>query len=132
MVMLGLGLLALVMHPLSLPSFVTPEFQEFFRLGRFLKTTLLTGKGGVAHVFVVYGYQGTEEDPDTDKLLQAVLAEAQVVRIGQPLLITGDLNADPAVIPCLAKDISAGPDVVLALRDAVSRSCVEDHLEQEC
>ena len=26
----------------------------------------------------------------------------------QPVLIAGDLNADPAVIPCLAKGISAG------------------------
>ena len=84
-------------------------------MGRVLRTTLLTGKGGVSHVFVVYGYQGAEEDPDTDKLLQAVLAEAQVVCIGQPLLITGDLNADPAVIPCLAKGISAGRFVDLAL-----------------
>ena len=32
--------------------------------------------------------------------LQAVLAEAQVVCVGQPMLIAGDLNADPAVIPC--------------------------------
>ena len=39
----------------------------------------------------------------TDGLLQAVLAEAQVVCVGQPMLIAGDLNADPAVIPCLAK-----------------------------
>ena len=57
--------------------------------------------------FVVYGYQGVEEDADqlliTDKLLQAVLAETQVVCVGQPMLIAGDLNADPAVIPCLAK-----------------------------
>ena len=60
-----------------------------------------------------------EEDSDqlllTDKLLQAVLAEAQVVSVGQPLLIAGDLNADPAVIPCLAKGISAGRFVHLAL-----------------
>ena len=100
--------------------------------------------------------KGAEEDADqlllTDKLLQAVLAEAQIVCVGQPLLIAGDLNADPAVIPFLAKGISAGEfvdlalayslgeerrpddvywdelvvapsDVVLALRDAVSRSC---------
>ena len=57
----------------------------------------------MVHLFVVYGYQGAEEDADqlqlTDKLLQAVLAEAQVVCIGQPMLIAGDLNADPAVIP---------------------------------
>ena len=60
-----------------------------------------------------------EEDADqlllTDKLLQAVLAEAQVVCIGQPMLIAGDLNADPAVIPCLSKGISAGQFVDLAL-----------------
>ena len=51
----------------------------------------------------------------TGKLLQAVLAEAQVVCIGQLLLTAGDLNADPAVIPCLAKGISAGRFVDLAL-----------------
>ena len=64
------------------------------------------------HLFAVYGHQGAEEDAEklrlTDRVLQAVLVEAQVVCIGQPLLIAGDLNADPAVIPCLAKGISAG------------------------
>ena len=50
-----------------------------------------------------------------DKLLQDVLAEAQVVCVGQPLLILGDLNADPGVIPCLAKGISSGKFVDLAL-----------------
>ena len=102
----GVGVVSPGEAPLSLPSFVTPAFQEFFRLDRVLRTTLPAGKGGVVHLFVVYGYQGAEEDPDqlelTDKLLQAVLAEAQVVCVGQPLLIAGDLNADPAVIPCLA------------------------------
>ena len=34
---------------------------------------------------------------------------------GQPLLNAGDLNADPAVIPCLSKGISAGRFVDLAL-----------------
>ena len=84
----------------------TPQFQEFFRLGRVLRTTLPTSRGGLVHLFVVYGYQGAEEDAEklrlTDRLLQAVLAEAQVVCVGQPMLIAGDLNADPAVIPCLA------------------------------
>ena len=65
-----------------------------------------TGKGGVVFLFAIYGYQGAEEDPEklllTDKLLQAVLAEAQVVCVGQPSLIAGDLNADPGVVPCLA------------------------------
>ncbi len=115
----GVGVVSLGGAPLALPSFITPEFQEFFRLGRVLRTTLPTGKGGVVHLFVVYGYQGAEEDAEklrlTDRLLQAVLAEAQVVCTGQPLLIAGDLNADPAVIPCLAKGMSAGRYVDLAL-----------------
>ena len=38
-----------------------------------------------------------------------------MVCFGQPLLVAGDLNADPAVIPCLAKGISAGRFVDLAL-----------------
>ena len=107
----GVGVASLGGASLSLPSFVTPQFKEFSRLGRVLRTTLLTGKGGVVHLFVVYGYQGTEEDADqlqlTDSLLQAVLVEAQIVCIGQPMLIAGDLNADPAVTPCLAKGIAA-------------------------
>ena len=115
----GVGVVSLGGAPLSLPSFVTPQFQEFFRLGRVLRTTLPTSQGGVVHLFVVYGYQGAEEDAEklrlTDHLLQAVLAEAQVVCVGQPMLIAGDLNADPAVIPCLAKGISASRYVDLAL-----------------
>ena len=115
----GVGVVSLGGAPLSLPPFVTPQFQEFFRLGRVLRTTLPTAQGGVVHLFVVYGYQGAEEDAEklrlTDRLLQVVLAEAQVVCVGQPMLIAGDLNADPAVIPCLAKGISAGRYVDLAL-----------------
>ena len=102
----GVGVISLGGAPLSLPSFVTPQLQEFFRLGRALRTTLLTGHGGVVHLFVVDGYQGAEDDAEqlllTEKLLQAVLAEAQAVCIGQAMWIAGDLNADPAVIPCLA------------------------------
>ena len=41
--------------PLSVPSLVTPEFRELFRLGR---ATIPTGVGGGVHLFVVYGYQG--------------------------------------------------------------------------
>ena len=127
----GVGVVSLSGAPLALPSFVTPEFREFFRLGRVLRTTLPTGKGGVVHLFVVYGYQGAEEDADklrlTDKLLQAVLAEAQVVCIGQPMLIAGDLNADPAVIPCLAKGMSAGRYVDLALAHSLGAGLAPDN-----
>ena len=41
----GVGVVSLGGPSLSLPSFVTPQFQEFFRLGRVLRTTLPTGKG---------------------------------------------------------------------------------------
>ena len=44
-----------------------------------------------------------------------MLDEAQVVCTGQPLLLAGDLDADPAVIPCFAEGISAGKFVDLTL-----------------
>ena len=126
----GVGVISLGGAPLSLPSFVTPQFQEFFRLGRVLRTTLPTARGGVVHLFVVYGYQGAEEDTEklrlTDSLLQAVLVEAQIVCIGQPMLIAGDLNADPDVISCLAKGISAGRYVDLALAYSLGAGVAPD------
>ena len=99
----GVGVVSSGGAPLALPTFATSEFLEFFKLGRALRVTLPTDKGGVVHLFVVYGCQGAEEDADqlllADRLLQAVLAEAQVACICQPMLIAGDLNADPAVHP---------------------------------
>ena len=119
-----------MVHPWHYHLLLLLSSGEFFRLGRVLRTTLPTGKGGVVHLFVVYGYQGAEEDADklrlTDKLLQAVLAEAQVVCIGQPMLIAGDLNADPAVIPCLAKGMSAGRYVDLALAHSLGAGVMPD------
>ena len=47
----GVGVVSLAGAPLALPSLVTPQFKEFFRLGRVLRTTLPTGKGGVVHLF---------------------------------------------------------------------------------
>ena len=127
----GVGVVSLGGAPLSLPFFITPQFQEFFRLGRVLRTTLPTAQEGVVHLFVVYGYQGAEEDAEklrlTDRLLQAVLAEAQVVCVGQPMLIAGDLNADPAVIPCLAKGMSAGRYVDLALAHSLGAGLAPDN-----
>ena len=126
----GVGVVSLGGAPVCLPSFVTPQFQEFFRLGRVLRTTLPTAEGGVVHLFVVYGYQWAEEDAEklqlTDRLLQAVLAEAEVVCVGQLMLIAGDLNADPAVIPCLAKGISAGRYVDLALAYSLGAGLTPD------
>ena len=126
----GVGVVSLDGAHLPLPSFVTPQFQEFFRLGRVLRTTLPTAQGGVVHLLVVHGYEGAEEDAEnlqlTDRLLQAVLAEAQVVCIGQPMLVAGDLHADPAVIPCLARGISAGRYVDLALAYSLGAGLTPD------
>ena len=43
---------------LALPTIVTPPFTEFFffRLGRAVRVVLPLGNGGVAHLFVIYGY----------------------------------------------------------------------------
>ena len=103
MVMLGLVSLVLVVHIYLCHFLSLLNFKSSLGSVGFLRTTLPTAQGGVVHLFVVYGYQGAEEDVEklrlTDRLLQAVLAEAQVVCVGQPMLIAGDLNADPAVIP---------------------------------
>ena len=123
MVMLGLVWLVLGLGgtPLVSPILVsTLSVSGVFQVGfGTLRTTLPTAQRRSGSSFChVNGYQGAEEDSDklqlTDRLLQAVLAEAQVVCIGQPMLIAGDLNADPAVIPCLAKGISARQYVDLA------------------
>ena len=42
------------------------------------------------------------------------------------MLIAGDLNADPAVIPCLAKGISAGRFVDLALAHSLGAGSIPD------
>ena len=47
----GVGVLSLGGAPLSLPSFVTPQFQDFFRLGWVLRTTIPTAQGEVVHLF---------------------------------------------------------------------------------
>ena len=82
----------------------------------------------MVHFFVVHGYQGAEEGAEklrlTDRLLQAAPAEA--VCVGQPMLIAGDLNADLAVIPCLAKGISAGGCVDLALAYSLGAGLTPD------
>ena len=57
---------------------LTSEFSGVLQVGPSAakRTTLPSGKGGVVHLFVVYGCQGAEKDADqlllTDKLLQAV------------------------------------------------------------
>ena len=97
---------------ISLPTLFDPSFKEFFRLGRALRVVLPLENGGIAHLFVIYGYQGAENDPEkltlTDNLLTAVLAEAKVCCAGQPVILVGDLNADPTIILSLAQGIMNG------------------------
>ena len=108
------------MPPPSLPTIVTPSFAEYSRFGRAVKVVLPLGNGGVAQLFVIYGYRGAENDPDklalTDQLLASVLAEAKMCGSGQPVVLVGDLNVDPLVIPSLAKGMADGAwiDVELA------------------
>ena len=52
----GVGVVSLGVALLTLSSFVTPQFLEFFRLDRVLRITLLTAQGEVVHLFVVYCY----------------------------------------------------------------------------
>ena len=53
----GVGVVSLGGAPVSLPSFVTPQFKEFFRLGRVLRTTLPTGKGVLINFLLISFYR---------------------------------------------------------------------------
>ena len=121
----GVGVISLHGAPLSLPTLVDPSFKEFFRIGRAMRVILPLGNGGVVHLFVIYGYQGAESDPEklqlTDRLFTAVLAEARMCCCGQPVILAGDFNADPVVIPSLAKGISDGHWVDLECAFAFGR-----------
>ena len=81
------------------------------------------GSGGVAHLFVIYGYHGAENDPDrlahAVQLLTPVLAEAKMCCSGQPVMLVVDLNADPMVIGSLANGMADGAwiDVELPFAD---------------
>ena len=73
-----------------------------------MRVVLPLGTGGIARLFVIYGYQGAESDPVKlvliEHLLAAVLAEAEMCCSGQPVMLVGDLNADPSAIPSLGLD----------------------------
>ena len=58
----GVWVVSLKGAPDTLPTFFTPEFGEFFRLGRAVRVILPLANGGTAHLFVVYGYQGSCDD----------------------------------------------------------------------
>ena len=110
--MLGVGVISLHGASLSLPTLLDSSFKEFFRVGRAMRVVFPSGNGGVLHLFVVYGYQGADNDPEklqlTEHLFAAVLAEARLCCAGQPFVLAGDFNVEPLVIPSLAKGISDG------------------------
>ena len=82
---------------------------------------VLPWHGGVAHLFVVYWYQGAESDADklalTDQLITSVLCMTKVCCS----FLVGYLNADPLLIPSLAKGISDGDWVDLEKAFATGR-----------
>ena len=108
----GVGVVSLKGAPLTLPTFSTPEFGEFFRLGRAIQVILPLANGRIAHLFVVYGYQGSCDDPHklllTNNLFEAVIGEAKVCGTGQLVVISGDFNVEPEVIPVVAKALQYG------------------------
>ena len=72
----------------------------------------------------------------TDLLFAAVLAEARMCCCGQPVTLAGDFNADPVVIPSLAKGISDGHWVDLERAFAFGRgvppsSTCQFHLDED-
>ena len=103
----GVGVISLRGAPITLPTFYTPEFSEFYRLGRAVRVILPLANGIIAHLFVVYGYQGSCDDAHklslTNKLMEAVIGEAKACGVGQPVVVAGDLNVEPTLIPVTAK-----------------------------
>ena len=120
-----MGVISLHGAPLSLPTLFDPSFKEFFRIGRAMRVILPLGNGGVVYLFVIYGYQGADNDPEklqlTEHLFAAVLAEARMCCAVQPVSLAGDFNADPTVIPSPAKGISNGQWVDLERAFAFGR-----------
>ena len=108
----GVGVVSLKGAPISMPSFATSAFRQFFELGRLVRCVLPLGNGRVMHLVVVYGYQGADDDAEklslTNQLFEAVLCELAVISRGQPCVLAGDFNVEPTKIPCLLKGIMTG------------------------
>ena len=82
-------------------------------MGRVLRTTLPTGKGGVVHLLLFMVIR--ERRRMWISFLLPICFFRRFLLKLRPMLIAGDLNADRAVIPCLAQGFSAGRYVDLAL-----------------
>ena len=62
-------------------------------------------------------FQGSNDDSHklalANKLLEAVICEARAYGTGQPVIITGELNVEPSVIPVTAKALMCGHHIDL-------------------
>ena len=112
----GVGVVCRGGAPLSLPSFITPQFRELFRLGRAVRTTLPTGKGGVIHLFFffVYGYQGRR---------RILINFFLLISFCRPSLVRHRWFALVNLCSLLVISISAGRFVDLALAYSLAEGC---------
>ena len=74
----GVGVVSMRGAPLALPTFATAQFKSFFDCGRAVRCLLLPlGAGRFMHLFVLYGYEGADTDPEqlalTEQLFDAAL-----------------------------------------------------------
>ena len=69
----GVGVVSLRGALLALPTFATAQFKSFFECGRAVRCMLPLAAGRFMHLFVPYGYQGADTDPEqlalTDQLI---------------------------------------------------------------
>ena len=62
--MLESGWLVHTGFPSRFHRLLLPSSRSFYRLGRVMRVVLPLGTWGVAHLFVICGYQGSGSDPD--------------------------------------------------------------------
>ena len=107
-----MGIVSVQGAPVTHPSFSTAGFGEFFRLGRAIRAILPLANGSIAHLLVVYGYQGSRDDHHklalADKPMEAAICEAKACGTGQPVTMSGYHNAEPSVILVTAKALKCG------------------------
>ena len=90
-----------------LPTSCTPGVHEFFTLvGRYFQWQM-----EVLHICLCFMVI-REVDPHklglTDNLIEVLMEEAKACGTCQPMVIAGDLNAHPVVIPAATTAISSG------------------------
>ena len=113
--------------PLFLSLIFTPSLKEFFRLGGAVRVVLPWGNGVLP---ISLSFTGTREEKSiqTNWLLRnelppSIAEEAKVCCSGQPISLAGDLNADPLVIPSLAKGMTDGAWIDVGTRLDFALAC---------